>query len=202
MNDTNQKIISASLLRLRMKSPFFATIALFAKFVPSQQIETAATDGKDIFYNPDFLNSLPTAQQDGLLLHEVLHAALMHVLRRGVRDHILWNIASDIAVNGIIMQQAVFELPPGRLRDKELEHFSAEEIYELLLKDNSKNFTLPNPDLLTKPPINSELRDSKRFGNKSSSTTGDRDATGVQENSDSLSETKKVALEAHWRSAH
>ena len=55
---SDKKIISASLLRLRMKSPFFATLALFARFIPTATLPTAATDGKDIFYNPDFLQSL------------------------------------------------------------------------------------------------------------------------------------------------
>lgn len=214
MNDTNQRIISAFLLQLRMKSPFFATIALFARFVPSQQIETAATDGKDIFYNPDLLNSLPTSQQDGLLLHEVLHAALIHVLRRGFRDHEIWNIASDIVVNGIIMQQAVFELPPGGLRDTELEHLNVEEIYELLLKENPKKLSLSNLDLLTKSLVDSESGDSDR-SNKNNhfssqpgneSQEGDRFgnnslSTGEPQNSDSLFEARKAALEAHWRNA-
>ena len=148
---TNQKIISASLLRLRMKSPFFATLALFARFIPTQTISTAATDGKDIFYNPDFLQSLPIPQQDGLLLHEVLHAALLHVLRRGVRDARLWNIAADIVVNGIIYQQGCFELPAGGIRDTQLETFSVEEIYELLQQQGC-NYCLDNPDLLETSP--------------------------------------------------
>ncbi|MGL6339228.1 MAG: DUF2201 family putative metallopeptidase, partial [Waterburya sp.] len=62
MNTTqtsSQKTISASLLRLRMRSPFFATLALFASFIPTQYCSTAATDGKNIYYNPDFLLSLP-----------------------------------------------------------------------------------------------------------------------------------------------
>ena len=66
-NQSDSRVISASLLRLRMKSPFFATLALFARFIPSQQLPTAATDGKDIFYNRDYLHSLPTTKQDGLL---------------------------------------------------------------------------------------------------------------------------------------
>jgi hypothetical protein len=48
LNDVNQKIISASLLRLRMKSPFFATMALFAQFRPTQLLDTAATDGTGV----------------------------------------------------------------------------------------------------------------------------------------------------------
>lgn len=191
LKTTNQKIISASLLRLRIKSPFFATLALFARFIPTQTISTAATDGKDIFYNPDFLQSLPTPQQDGLLLHEVLHAALLHVLRRGVRDAQTWNIAADIVVNGIICQQGCFELPAGGIRDTQLENFSVEEIYELLQQQGC-NYCLDNPDLLeTSPPA------PLLIGEGSNSVGGE----GFRPEFDSLSEAQKAQLEAHWRNA-
>jgi predicted metal-dependent peptidase len=168
-----QKIISASVLRLRMKSPFLATLALFARFIPSSSLTTAATDGKDIFFNPDYLLSLPNSQQDGLLLHEVLHAALLHVPRRGVRDPQLWNIAADIVINGTIVQQGYFELPPGGLRDRELEHLSVEEIYEILPKKPNCKYHLAMADLLEEG----------------------------QGDGDSLSQGKKAALEAHWKNA-
>ena len=141
-------LISASVLRLRLKSPFFGTLAMFAKFVASETIPTAATDGRDIFFNPDFLASLPTNQQDGLMLHEVLHAALLHPLRLGVRDARLWNIAADIVVNGMIMGLSGCELPPGALRDRELEHFSVEEVYALLQGKAANRHHLENLDLL------------------------------------------------------
>jgi predicted metal-dependent peptidase len=137
---------------LRIKSPFFATLALFARFISTQQLPTAGTDGKDIFFNWEYLLSLSTAQQDGLLLHEVLHTALLHPLRRGVRERKLWNIAADIVVNGMIVQQGVFELPPGGLQDSKLEHFSVEEVYELLLKQDQAQLRLPYSDLLDKSP--------------------------------------------------
>lgn len=183
----NQKIISASLLRLRMRSPFFATLALFARFIPTQQYPTAATDGKDIFYNPDFLQSLPAPQQDGLLLHEVLHAALLHVLRRGVRERQLWNIVADIVVNGIICQQGCFELPEGGIRDTQLEHLSVEEIYELLQQQVECNYCLGDLDLLETP----------LFGAQEGSETDG----GQIGNLDSLSEAKRAELESHWQNA-
>jgi predicted metal-dependent peptidase len=168
-----------------MRSPFFATIALFAKFIPTQSISTAATDGKNIFYNTDFWQSLTTPQQDGLLLHEVLHTALLHVLRRGVRDKQIWNIAADIVVNGIICQQGCFELPPGGIRDTKLEHLSVEEIYELLQQDC--NYCLENLDLLETSPIGVEEGEGKY---------------GMTANElDSLSEAKKAELESHWQNA-
>ena len=179
-----QKLISASLLRLRMKSPFFATLALFAQFVPTQQHSTAATDGKDIFFNPDFLRSLSPAQIDGLLLHEVLHAALLHVPRCGTREAEAWNCAADIVINGMIAQQNGFELPAGGLRDAKLEHLSVEEVYELLLKNGQKQ-TCPNFDLLVQAPA---ARESA--SNRPSAQTAD-----------SLSHAQKAALESHWRNA-
>jgi predicted metal-dependent peptidase len=148
------KLISASLLRLRMKSPFFVTLAMFARFIPSQTIPTAATDGRDIFFNPEFLRSLPSNQQDGVILHEVLHAALLHPLRLSGRDPELWNIAADIVVNGMIALQNGFELPPGGLRDQKLEHFSVEEVYQLLRSQGKHRFHLADLDLLA---VNSEV---------------------------------------------
>ncbi|MEO1005988.1 MAG: hypothetical protein AAFW67_09085, partial [Cyanobacteria bacterium J06638_38] len=184
---TSQKIISASLLRLRMRSPFFATLALFAKFIPTQTISTAATDGKDIFYNSNFLQSLTTPQQDGLLLHEVLHAALLHVLRRGVRDKQTWNIAADIVVNGIIYQQGCWELPEGGIRDTQLEHLSVEEIYELLQQQDKCDYCLANLDLLEISPLAGK---------------GSNETSGLEkEELDSLSEATKAELESHWQNA-
>ena len=193
-----QKIISASLLRLRMRSPFFATLALFARFIPTQQYSTAATDGKDIFFNPDFLLSLPSPQQDGLILHEVLHAALLHVLRRGVRETVTWNIAADIVVNGIICQQGYFELPDGGIRDTNLEHLSVEEIYELLQQKCSH--CLSNPDLLETSPPADLLRGE---GGKNKNISGDSQVSPFsgEVKEGLLSETKKAELENHWRNA-
>jgi predicted metal-dependent peptidase len=172
------KIISASMLRLRMKSPFFATLALFARVILTERISTAATNGEDIFINPDFVKSLPSSQVDGLLLHEVLHAALLHIPRCGARERMQWNIAADIVINGMIAQQQGFELPTGALRDLKLEHLSVEEIYELLLKQNQR---YPNceADLLY----------------ESSSDSASDDSGGI------LNKAKQAALEAHWRNA-
>ncbi|MDJ0712862.1 MAG: VWA-like domain-containing protein [Prochloraceae cyanobacterium] len=181
MDKSIEKVLSASVLRLRMKSPFFATLALFARFIPTDRLPTAGTDGKDIFFNRKYLLSLSPAQQDGLLLHEVLHAALLHVLRRGTRDAIIWNIAADIVVNGTIVAQGCFELPDGGVREPKLEHLSVEEIYELLEKDEKLSYCLAHPDLLTEAP-----EDAK---------------AGLGDDGDSLSIARRAVLEAHWRNA-
>lgn len=178
-----ERSISASLLRLRMKSPFFATLALFTNFRATEIIDTAATDGKNIFINEEFVRSLTSGQLDGLLLHEVLHAALLHVLRRGQREAILWNIAADIVVNGTIAQQPGFELPEGSIRDPKLEHLSVEEIYEILLP-NTTFYCLSLIDLLNQAP--GDISQEELFGGGDGS---------------SLGQAKQAALEAHWKNA-
>jgi predicted metal-dependent peptidase len=179
MTTTAQNLISASILRLRMKSPFFATLAMFARFLPTQECPTAATNGKDIFYNEDFIRSLPPKQVDGLLLHEVLHAALLHCTRRNTREPEIWNIAADIVINGMIAQESAFELPPGGLREPKLENYTVEEVYELLLKETNLP-KLTNLDLLAQAPS---------------------DIPGTSISGPNLTPAEKAALESHWRNA-
>jgi predicted metal-dependent peptidase len=161
-----------------MKSPFFATLAMFARFLPTQECPTA-TDGKDIFYNADFIRSLPPKQVDGLLLHEVLHAALLHCTRRNTREPEIWNIAADIVINGMIAQESAFELPPGGLREPKLENYTVEEVYELLLKETNLP-KLAHLDLLSQAPS---------------------DIPGTSISGPNLTPAEKAALEAHWRNA-
>ncbi len=127
--------MTGSLLRMRARAPFFGALSLFARFVPSTTIATACTDGRDVFYNPAFVAPLPNAEVDGLLLHEVLHAALLHRVRRGARQHLRWGIAADIVVNGIVAAQPGMSLPGGGVRWPEVEHLSVEEIYALVVEE-------------------------------------------------------------------
>jgi predicted metal-dependent peptidase len=183
-------LISASLLRLRRKSPFFGTLAMFVEFIPCQNISAAATDGRDIFFNPDFLKTLPREQQDGLLLHEILHAALLHPLRLRERDAKLWNIAADIVVNGMIIRQGGFELPLGGLRDETLEHLSVEEVYELLQSTGADRFPLDNFDLLT-----------TTAGDVLKSVAPGTSNAPPELPSQQLKNSNSEALTAHWRQA-
>lgn len=149
-----QHQISATIIQLRLRSPFFATLALFARMIPAPEHDTAATDGHDVYINPDFWRGLSGAERLGLLAHEVLHAALLHVPRRVRRDPLLWNLAADIVVNGFVLSQEGFKLPKGHVRNKALEHLSVEEIYHKLQMepDLGKQLRLAFADLLDSPP--------------------------------------------------
>jgi predicted metal-dependent peptidase len=95
-------------------SAFFATLIL--RLVPStdRTCPTAATDGRRLLYNPEFLLGLSMDERVGVLVHEVMHCALAHHARRAGRDLGMWNVACDLAINPIVLA-AGFALPAGRL---------------------------------------------------------------------------------------
>ncbi|GEM87557.1 DUF2201 family putative metallopeptidase [Meiothermus granaticius] len=185
--------ISASLLRLRVRSPFLATLALFARFKPSLELPTAATDGRDVFYNPHFMGSLSDPHFDGVLLHEVLHAALLHVPRRSHRHPQRWNIAADIVVNGILIQNG-FSLPEGHVREAGLERYAVEEVYALLPVERSLERVFV--DLLEEPPGDAQGSNPEAQTGQGKPPRSKRFLDG-----DSLSKAEKAEIERHWKKA-
>lgn len=153
MPDDFSTLVSAARLRLRGKSAFFATLLLHAEIVPSREVGLAATDGERVYLNPDAAPALPPALLDGLLLHEVLHAALSHVPRRGPREAVRWNAAADVVVNGLVAG-AGLSLMPGTELDEHLSHLSVEEVYTAL---EGRPPGQPQPDLLSGPPSDAPL---------------------------------------------
>jgi predicted metal-dependent peptidase len=123
------------------KSVFFATLALRLRPVIDWSIDTMATDGKRLLYNPDFTNRLPKDEVLGVVAHEVMHCSNAHHARRMGRNARAWNIACDLAINHILEKEAKFVLPKLRLMPGEGEYkdmppgLSAEEYYRLLPED-------------------------------------------------------------------
>ena len=125
-----ERRLSSAQLRLRSRHPF-CDLLMFSEITISSEVNTAATDGKRIYFSESFTDNLLSDELDGVLIHEVLHMALMHCIRRLSREPMRWNIACDIVVNGMI-KEANIVLPAGAIFDDELSKLSAEDIYERL----------------------------------------------------------------------
>ena len=130
MNPENK--LSAALTKIRMKNPFLGTLGLFVEHRLDESIPTACTDDRNVWYNPKFVDACSLNEIGGVVLHELLHAGLMHNSRRGERDARLWNIAADIVVNGIVRQESWAKLPFSPIIERDLEHMRVEEIYSKL----------------------------------------------------------------------
>lgn len=138
------------ILGRRPQDAFFATLALRLDAQADWDCETAATDGKSLFYNPEWFVDLPQQHAIGIVTHEIMHCVLGHQARRGARNEELWNIAADLAVNPLLVNTG-FDLPscrlmPGEGKYKDLAAgLSAEEYYALLQQPPQPNNNKRDP---------------------------------------------------------
>ena len=121
--------------RLLLDHPFFGVLILRLKDVETSAIPTMATDGVNLFFNPEFVAGLTAPELLGCVAHEVLHPALQHHTRRGTRSPKRWNSAADFVINPIVMD-AGLTLPAGALYDHRFRNLSAERVYNLLAEEN------------------------------------------------------------------
>ncbi|WP_084080701.1 DUF2201 family putative metallopeptidase [Edaphobacter aggregans] len=84
---------------ISLDHPFFGPLLFRLSGEASGSIQTMATDGVSLFYNPKFVETLNAAELAGVLANEVIHPALQHHTRRGDRDRKRWNMACDYAIN-------------------------------------------------------------------------------------------------------
>ena len=111
--------------------PFFAWLILSLDLVEDRRCHTGWTDGKTLAYSPDWVGDLLPEMVVGFLAHEVMHLALLHHLRRGKRDPLLWNLAGDLVINAILQEEG-FLLPTGRDDYSDFLGLTTEEVYDLL----------------------------------------------------------------------
>jgi predicted metal-dependent peptidase len=119
--NAEEKLIRAR-IQIQNRNPFFAYLSLYLKFVEvnPKKGEEDILDGNDagvdtkgnLYYKPDWIEGLTDEQVIGLILHEIMHLSFMHLLRRGNRHPVGWNICTDLAVNKIILDNN-FQLPPN-----------------------------------------------------------------------------------------
>ena len=139
------KIVREQLITARvgllLKASFFGNLATRLKLVNADEwCATAATDGRNFYYNTRFIKMLKPREIEFLFGHEVLHCVYDHFGRRGNRDPQLFNIANDFAVNGDLVKHKVGEMITSVpcLFDRKYEGMSSEEIYDQLYEKAEK----------------------------------------------------------------
>jgi predicted metal-dependent peptidase len=135
-----EKLISAR-VGLLLKASFFGNLATRLKLVNADEwCPTAATDGRNFYYNTRFIEMLRPKEIEFLFGHEVLHCVYDHFGRRGDRDPQLWNIANDYCVNGDLVKHNVGEKITSVpcLYDRKYDGMSSEEVYDQLYEKADK----------------------------------------------------------------
>ncbi|MFX0091756.1 MAG: VWA-like domain-containing protein [Candidatus Hodarchaeota archaeon] len=121
-------------VQLLLDHPFYGFIATHIKIEENKDIKSVSTDGQTLFYNPSYVRDLDFEELKTIVAQVILHIALSHIERRGDRDPQRWDIATDYAVNLILLESG-FQLPEGSLIEENFEGLEAEAIYDLLTDD-------------------------------------------------------------------
>jgi predicted metal-dependent peptidase len=127
------KIIVAR-IGLLLRHPFFGNMATRLKIKDaSDWCNTAATDGRHLFYSRAFFEKLSPKQVEFVVAHEILHNVFDHLSRAEGRNKQIWNAAIDYCVNGQLIRDKIGD---GNFKDIQIYHDpkhygkSAEQIYD------------------------------------------------------------------------
>lgn len=120
------------------EEPFFGVVGMrlhpmICRSVSGRAVDTCAVDGKNLYVNPEYFMVQNEEEKFTVYLHEVLHVALMHHLRREDRDPWWWNVAGDHAVN-LLLKEKRLRLKDW-LCDRKYSGWSAERIYRDVLEN-------------------------------------------------------------------
>jgi predicted metal-dependent peptidase len=106
-------------LSLLLYNPFFGNLVMtFPLQESSSWCPTMAVDGKNIYYNEDFVNSLTLDETVFVFCHEILHCVFQHLGRRGHRDPQYFNMAGDYVINALLIQENIGAMPTKPVQDK------------------------------------------------------------------------------------
>jgi len=138
--EVREQLITAR-VGLLLRASFFGNLATRLKLTNADEwCPTAATDGRNFYYNSRFIKMLKPKEVEFLFGHEVLHCVYDHFGRRGSRDPQLFNIANDYCVNADLKKHGVGEFITSVpcLYDRKYEGMSSEEIYDILYENADK----------------------------------------------------------------
>jgi predicted metal-dependent peptidase len=124
---------------LGSNAAFLGSLMCSLTFSWTRDIETAATNGIDLYWNPDWFKALPQKTRESVLLHELWHVARLHMVRLGTRDPKTWNIACDARINNDLENEGYTfgGTKPYLNHDYDLNGIAPEEdIYDLLSRQN------------------------------------------------------------------
>ena len=147
MDPIVEKLTTAR-IGLLLKAPFFGNMATRMQLIDaSDWCPTAATNGRNFYYNVDFVKKLSEKKLEFLFAHEILHCVFDHFGRCGSRDRMLANIAQDYAVNQILVDERIGDkITEVKIcLDPKFRGLAWEEIYDILYEKAEK---ISMPDLL------------------------------------------------------
>lgn len=111
--------LQPALISMMLEEPFYSRVLRVVTKIRSQEVPTAGVIAREgdlkMYWNDRFMAGLSPKHVKGVLKHEMLHLIFEHTTTRKYEPHIIWNYATDLAINTHLMNELPeFGLFPGR----------------------------------------------------------------------------------------
>lgn len=135
-----QRVTKSHISIMRSKQfCLFAGVLSIGKVTFTDTLPTAATNGRDVMYNPEFIKTLNDKRLTFVVLHEALHKVYQHLTlwhKLWKENPMLANMAADYVVNNFIVEadptNEITEMPEMCLYDKRFANMTTKQVFEIL----------------------------------------------------------------------
>ncbi len=124
--------------KLMLEHPYFGTLASALEVVPDNQEMTLRSDGVTLFINEEYIQRLSVEEMEFVLANGAMHALLKHQERGAERVGWLWQEASDLAINAMLVKNGLV-CPEYLPYQPQFEGMYTEEIYAILHESMEEN---------------------------------------------------------------
>lgn len=138
---TQQDRVTKSHIAIMRSKEFcmFSGVLSIGSLQFTDKIPTACTNGRDVMYNPEFIETLSDKELNFVVLHEAIHKAYQHLnmwKKLFKEDAQLTNMAADYVVNNAIQEadphNNLTSMPESALFDKQYSNMTTKQIFDLL----------------------------------------------------------------------
>ena len=126
--------ISQAKAKLLVEYPYFGTLASKLELLVNDNIEAFKSNGVTLEYREEYLDKLSVEEMEFVLANGAMHQTLAYGMRKNNRSGWLWQMATDIAINDMLVENGL-ALPYGAQYRKRFSGMYAEEIYAELKDD-------------------------------------------------------------------
>jgi len=142
--------LSQAKAKLLVDYPYFGTLASKIELLVNDDIESFKSDGTKLEFREEYLNNLELSEVEFILANGAMHASLAHEFRREKRSGWLWQMATDIAINDMLLENGL-DMPYGAEYRERFSGMYAEEIYaelkdDILRDDEDLEYEADNAD--------------------------------------------------------
>jgi predicted metal-dependent peptidase len=126
------KKIDTTISKLMLEKPYFGISATKLNLKENNNIKGISYYGDTLIYNSEYLDALSLDEVSSIIAGASLQQALYHKSRGKAKKSYIWNLASEYAINSLLVENG-FKLHPLSNYSDEFNNLSAEEIYHILL---------------------------------------------------------------------